>query len=393
MDPYIDPDRLDRASPFYKQKMDNLQRGNAAYDARAEEVSALPVKITLQTTDVCNLDCPHCQIPRAQKTARMDEAVLRRVKEDLFPTLVELHPTNLGEPLTWHLFEDLCHELSNYGVLLDLTTNGTLLVQKRIDWLRPIARDVKVSFDGATRETFERLRRGARFEAVCDNVRQLVAALRDSPRRPTISLQMTLMKSNYRELPALVRLGAELGVHRIKAYHLFSFSAELDSESLMHDLSVWPPVLGEAIDEGRRLGLELQCAEPEHAEGALTVGQAACHLPWHETWIDVDGAILPCHSHGGDSAGNILRSSFRDIWNGPLYRRIRRGYSAARLDWHCDGCGMNCQKAEEHQAVPYDPASFLSQGARATTLHPATSLVRWSGRMRPFDLLGRRDGR
>ena len=68
---------------------------------------------------------------------------------------------------------------------------------------------------------------------------------------------MTLMKSNYRELPALVRLGAELGVHRIKAYHLFSFSAELDAESLMHDLSVGPPVLGEAIDEGRRLGLPL----------------------------------------------------------------------------------------------------------------------------------------
>ena len=58
MDPYIDPDRLDRSSPFYKQKMDNLQRGNTAYDARAAEVSALPVKITLQTTDVCNLDWP-----------------------------------------------------------------------------------------------------------------------------------------------------------------------------------------------------------------------------------------------------------------------------------------------------------------------------------------------
>ena len=223
MDPYIDPELLDTTSPYYRHKLNNLQLGNAAYDERAEAVMALPVKITLQTTDVCNLDCPHCQIPRTQKTARMDESVLRRVVDELFPTLVELHPTNLGEPLTWHLFEDLCQELARYGVLLDLTTNGTLLVPKRIDWIRPIARDIKISFDGATRETFERLRRGARFEAVCENVRNLVAALKDSSRSPTISLQMTLMKSNYRELPALVRLGAELGVHRIKAYHLFSF--------------------------------------------------------------------------------------------------------------------------------------------------------------------------
>ena len=393
MDPYIDPDRLDSANPFYAQKMHNLRRGNAAYTARAEQVNALPVKITLQTTDVCNLDCPHCQIPKLQKTTRMDEQVFRRVSEELFPTLVELHPTNLGEPLTWPLFEALCYELARFGVLLDLTTNGTLLQHKRIQWIRPIARDIKISFDGATRETFERLRRGARFDAVCDNVRQLVAELHDSPRKPTVSLQMTLMKSNYHELPALVRLGAELGVQRVKAYHLFSFSPEMDAESLMHDLSIWPPVLAAALREGQRLGIELQCAEPEQAREAPSVSRTACHLPWHETWIDLDGAVLPCHSHGGDSAGNILNSSFEAVWNGPLYRRIRRGYSAARLDWQCEGCGMNCQKAEEHQAVPYDPASFLSPAGRSTTLHPAESLIRWSSRMRPFGLEGRRNGR
>lgn len=393
MDPYIDPEQLDTTNPFYALKMDNLRRGDAAHAARAVEVDALPVKITLQTTDACNLDCPHCQIPRAQKTARMDQQVMRRVVDELLPTLIELHPTNLGEPLLWPWFEDLCGELSRHGVLLDLTTNGTLLSPRRIAWIRPIARDIKISYDGATRQTFERLRRGARFAAVCDNVRQLVAALRNAPRRPVVALQMTLMKSNYHELPALVRLAAELGVQRVKAYHLFSFRPEMDSESLMHDLSVWPPVLAEALREGARLGIDLQCAEPAQGAGASGPGTTTCHLPWHEAWIDLDGAVLPCHSHGGDSAGNLLASPFTASWNGPLYRRIRRGYSAARLDWHCEGCGMNCQKSEEHEAVPYDHDSFLSRAARSEALHPAPSLVRWSGRMRPFDLQGRRDGR
>jgi MoaA/NifB/PqqE/SkfB family radical SAM enzyme len=395
MDPYIDSEKLDRGHPLYERKMDNLRRGDRAHQARREEVDALPVKLTLQTTDTCNLDCPHCQIPRAEKTARMESAVLDRVVEELFPTLIELHPTNLGEPLTWPELPRLTREMERYGVLLDLTTNGTLLYGERLESIAKVARDIKVSFDGATPETFERLRRGARFASVCANVRGLVERLRGERRGALVSLQMTLMRSNFRELPGLVRLAADLGAHRVKAYHLFSFSAEMDAESLMFDIDTWPPVLEEALAEGDRLGVTLQCAEPalEGSEKPSGLDVTACHLPWHETWIDVDGAVLPCHSHGGDTAGNVLDEPFHAIWNGPLYRRIRRGYARGSLDWRCVDCGMNCQKSSEHQSVPYDKASFLSPARRALLPVDVGPVTRWSGRMKQFDLVGRRRGR
>lgn len=393
MDPYIDPERLDREHPLYARKIENLRRGDEAHRARAEVVDALPVKVTLQTNDTCNLDCPHCQIPRAEKRPKMRAEVLERVVAELFPTLIELHPSNLGEALLWPLFPRLCDEMARHGVLLDLTTNGTLLTDERIGWIFPIARDVKVSFDGATPETFERLRRGASFAEVCANVRRLVERLREAPARPIIALQMTLMRSNHRELPALVRLAAELGVTRVKAYHLFSFSPAMDDESLMHDLGAWPAVLNDALREGERLGVDLQCAEPAAtSDVALTPG--GCHLPWHEAWVDLDGAVLPCHSHGGDSAGNILDAPFAAAWNGPLYQRIRRAFARGRPGWHCEGCGMNLVKSREHDAVPYDRESFLARPVRSGAAPlPSSSLVRWSGRMRQFELTGRRDGR
>ncbi|MDB4929963.1 MAG: hypothetical protein JWM10_2447 [Myxococcaceae bacterium] len=393
MDPYIDPDRLDPRHPSYARKIDNLRRGDEAHRSRAEVLDALPVKLTLQTNDTCNLDCPHCQIPRAEKPPKMSAAVLERVVAELFPTLVELHPSNLGEALLWPLFPRLCAEMARHGVLLDLTTNGTLLTNERILWIRPIARDVKVSFDGATQETFERLRRGASFAEVCEGVGRLVDRLRGSPARPTVALQMTLMRSNYRELPALVRLAAELGARRVKAYHLFSFSPAMDDESLMGDLGVWPAVLAEALREGERLGIELQCAEPE-GTGETSLRRSVCHLPWHEAWLDIDGSVLPCHSHGGDSAGNVLDAPFVAAWNGPLYRKVRRAFALDRPAWYCDGCGMNLVKSAEHDAVPYDRESFLARTARGGgALLPTSSLVRWSGRMRQFELTGRRDGR
>ncbi len=392
MDPYIDSKALDAAHPLTARKLDNLRRANAAHAVRAEVVDALPSKITLQTTDACNLDCPHCQIPRAQKTARMGREVLETVVRELFPTLIELHPTNLGEPFAWPLFRELCAEMEQHGVLLDLTTNGTLLDENRLEWIAPIARDVKVSFDGAKPETFERLRRGARFDSVCANVRALVVRLGAvRTRRPQIALQMTIMRSNVHELPELVQLGAELGVDRVRAYHLFSFTEEMDCEAIVGEPALWQPAIDAAGAVGERLGVRVQLAEPPAETGSpSTLRQIACHLPWHEAWVDVDGAVLPCHSHGGDRAGNLLETPFAAIWNDGLYRRIRAGFATERPAWHCDGCGMCYRRASGMSAVPYDLGSFSSSAARVSPDSAGLVQVRWSGRMRPFELTGRR---
>lgn len=389
MDPYIDTNQLDRAHPSYAAKISNLFRADAEHRARSEVLTSLPSKLTLQTNDTCNLDCPHCQIPRSEKRERMSSSALDRVVDELFPTLIELHPSNLGEPTLWPLFPTLCAAMRRHGVLLDLTTNGTRLTAERVAQIAPVARDVKVSFDGARAETFERLRLGASFAAVCANVRALVEGLRAVRPTATVTLQMTLMRSNFRELPDLVRLANDLGARGVKAYHLFSFSPAMDAESLMGGLEAWPAVLAEAESVGRALGVTVRCAEPA-ATGASALRATVCHLPWHEAWIDVDGSVVPCHSHGGDVAGNVEREPFAQAWNGPLYRSIRRAFAAGRPGWRCAGCGMNYEKHAEHAEVPYDADSFYPHRGAVV---PATSLVRWSGRMRPFDLTGRRDGR
>lgn len=383
MDPYIDPEALDPAHPLTPRKLDNLARADAAHRARAVEVDALPSKLTFQTTDACNLACPHCQIPKLAKHAAMRPELLAQLRSQLLPDLIELHPTNLGEPFAWPHFRALCRDLDQHGVLLDLTTNGTLLNADRIEWVAPVARDVKISFDGATRTTFERLRRGASFDAVCANVRGLVARLRRvRVRRPVVSLQMTLMRDNVGELPALIHLAHALGVDRVKAYHLFSFQPEMDHQSLMGHLEQYErSVLPAALALGAALGIDLQLAEPSGGDPA-GLEPRVCHLPWHESWIDVDGAVLLCHSHGGAVAGYLER--FAEAWNGPLHRKVRAAFAAGTPTGACDGCGMNYGKPSEHVPVPYDPGGFVH-------IRGADAPVRWSGRMRQFELRKRGD--
>jgi len=79
-------------------------------------------------------------------------------------------------------------------------------------------------------------------------------------------------------------------------------------------------------------------------------------------------------------AGSL--DAFSEAWNGPLYTRVRAGFASGCPVGACDGCGMNYAKEGEHDRVPYDPESFRGAGSG--------EVVRWSGRMRPFSLQGRR---
>ncbi len=386
MDPFIDPSALDPGHPLTPTKLANLALADSEHRKRLAVLRSLPSKVIVQTTDRCNLDCVMCQIPRPAKRASMSWELFEKVAEQLFPTLIELHPTNVGEPLVWPWFGRMCGLMERYGVLLDLTTNGTLLDRERVALIAPIARDIKVSVDGADAATFESIRRGASFVEVCRGIERLVESLAQvRVRMPVVALQVTLMRRNVEQLPGIVGLAHRLGAQRVKAYHLFSYCSELDRESLVDEQTRWRDILAETLALGMELGIDLQLAEPESRRGDASLTPSTCHLPWHEAWIDHDGAVLPCHSHGGDVAGNIAQQPFFEAWNGPLYRRIRDALAGGEESWRCTGCGMNFRNSSRHAAVPYDWESFLSGSNEDAIAAP----VRWSGRMRPFGLEGR----
>ena len=382
MDPYIDPDALDPAHPFTARKLDNLARADVALREGRLVLDSLPSKLTLQTTDQCNLRCPHCQIPPERKTRSMDGGLLSLLGAQLLPDLIELHPTNLGEPFAWPHFQALCGMLFEHGVVLDLTTNGTLLDARRLEWIAPIARDIKVSFDGATAPTFERFRTGARFDRVCENVRRLTERLdRVRCRRPTVALQMTLMRDNYQELPQLVELAHQMGAHRVKAYHLFAFRDELREQSLMPTLEHYERVIRPRAEErAHQLGVDVQLAEVSGGTRDDLVWRT-CFLPWHESWVDVDGSVLLCHSHEGQVLGSL--DAFERAWNGPALQRVRRGLAERQPVGACAQCGMCWERERPDGRVPMDRDSFLGDAG--------SEGIRWSGRMRQFGLSGRRE--
>jgi MoaA/NifB/PqqE/SkfB family radical SAM enzyme len=122
---YIHFENLDPEHPFYSKKKENYKAIEQQYEGGLHELTTYPARITLQTTEKCNLNCIMCDARRKHNDLlQMDLNTFNKISSELFPYLIELHPTNIGEPLCSPWFELLCKTMAHYGVMLDLTTNG-----------------------------------------------------------------------------------------------------------------------------------------------------------------------------------------------------------------------------------------------------------------------------
>lgn len=102
-------------------------------------------RINIEISNVCNLSCSFCPEVHRQKKV-MSEDLFRKVLAQVAPLTEEVCLHLMGEPLghpRLSEFVDLCAE---YGVPINLTSNGTLLNEKRQEiLLRPIVRQVNFS--------------------------------------------------------------------------------------------------------------------------------------------------------------------------------------------------------------------------------------------------------
>jgi glycosyltransferase involved in cell wall biosynthesis/MoaA/NifB/PqqE/SkfB family radical SAM enzyme len=332
-----------------------------------------PWRITFDTNpDDCNLRCvmceehsPHSTLQRQRKAARrprrrMDVALIRRVLENCRGTrLREIIPSTMGEPLLYEHFEDVLDLCGEFGVKLNLTTNGTFPGRGARAWAErivPVTSDVKVSINGATAATQESIMLGSRLDEVVENVRQFVA-VRDARAAAggdhcRVTFQTTFMQSNVGELPDLVRLAASLGVGRVKGHHLWAHFVQIRGQSMRgsrQSVERWNAVVEEAeraaaespLPGGGRVLLEnIHRLDPDNP-GDISPG-GPCPFLGEEAWVSAEGRFNPCCAPDVERRtlgefGNLNNRPLLEIWDGPDYRRLLENYREQRL---CQTCNM-----------------------------------------------------
>jgi uncharacterized Fe-S cluster-containing radical SAM superfamily protein len=228
----------------------------------------------------CNLACNSCRRERILRPP--DETRAGMIHQEVLAALPFMGPlkATLGEIFfSRRLREVFLEKYENPEIFV--VTNGMLFNKANFEKLRARYREIYVHFsvDGATAETYEYLR-GGDFTRLTRNLR-FAAALRKSGSLRYLGILFVMQRDNFREMPALVRLGRELGVDRVHFLRLHDWGtydgafAEMNVcdpnhpdhqdflEVLRQPELSWPGVLCDFGDRSREMNRQL------HRRGGL----------------------------------------------------------------------------------------------------------------------------
>jgi MoaA/NifB/PqqE/SkfB family radical SAM enzyme len=326
-------------------------------------IVSLPRSIYIEPTSRCNELCQQC--PRTL-LSREDDRDLSfddfRFIVDQFPVLERVVLHGLGEPLLNKDLPRMIRYLKERGIYVLFNSNGILLNAKRGQELIEAGLDeYRLSMDGATRESYARVRGVDAFDKIWRNIRSFVALQQQQHAdKPAVSLWFTAMKENLHELPALIDLAYEYGIREVYLQRLVYFESGLaHSKQALFRRST-----REELELVRRC--EEMCKQRGisfSAAGSATPVESlirdfgdrpwsGCRRPYTLTYITSSGNVLSCcfAPFGHRSAreyqdervlGNVFQEPIEAIWSGERYEAFRRAFESDHPAKHCSQCGIN----------------------------------------------------
>jgi len=323
-----------------------------SYLTGSERVNGLPVEYIVETTAKCNLYCPMC--PREthkQPKEDMTDEIFERLVQGAQRTGEHMMLIGLGEPFMDRKIFDRIEYCERHGIATLLSTNGTFLDEKTSErLLNSSLAHITLSFDGASKETFEYYRKGARFEKVRDNFVNFALMKHHRGSKIQVVVQMVRMPGN---------------AHEAADFREF-----------------WSQVPG--IDQVRVKEDETNLVQPEARR--MASGGRRCHYLWRGAmYVKHDGRVYPCcqsYMLDGAPIGDLRTQSLRDIFDSDEMRRLRRLHAAGR-GAEVDMCSRCCT------AIPHPllaAGSMLVHGRWVRRLVPAVERLIYRRRL-PSGLL------
>lgn len=221
-----------------------------------------------------------------------------------------------GEPLLHPRFWDMAELAKRSGAQVGFRTNALLYDDEAIERTLDMKLDfVSFTLTGASAATHHRHRAGTDFDLLCRRVRQL------NERRTTtkiplyISINYTMMRGNFHELPDAVALAADLGADQLCAEHMDCIPVrQMESQVVFlnpQEADVEIAAAAHRISSERSILFSCEplfvSAEPKRCSadplrGTLYVTSDARVVPCHQMALPL-GAVDSFWFHGKASVG------------------------------------------------------------------------------------------
>ncbi|HEY7509159.1 MAG TPA: SPASM domain-containing protein [Vicinamibacteria bacterium] len=194
------------------------------------ELAYGPVHLALLQDRTCNISCPSCRDVLIYAGVEEQKRLRTLIDRVIEPMLAEVETLEVagGEFLASRHLREVIARIDpekHPHVRIAAFTNGTLFNERAWADLANVHgrfQLVYVSLDAARPATFEKLRRGGRWDVVRRNL-DFIAELRRADAVGEFAINFVVQRDNYREMLEFIALGKQLGCDSVRFHELFDF--------------------------------------------------------------------------------------------------------------------------------------------------------------------------
>jgi MoaA/NifB/PqqE/SkfB family radical SAM enzyme len=342
---------LSRISPDDSPFLYNMILNEIEMTQKKTFLESKPRQLGVNLTHNCNIRCRMCFYPNSPWD--IPQNTVGEIKE-YFPYLQRVFWQG-GEPFFSPYFKELFEKASgNPNLRQTIITNGLLIDE---DWAKKLVSNkvtIVFSIDGITKETYDYIRTGARYENLVEILNILNKHRKEYFENKNICpynfetiMQVTIMRYNYREINGFLDFAKK---HKFDALNIIPiqnvFGQEniffhKDAEALEYLAKITPkmqreakhyrirfqnqlPQVGDLNAQRNTLGERKGINSFGKDNGRIKNSALACYWPWYSLFILFEGRVKPYGFCRNDVEWDLKDHSLQEIWNNKMMQTYRK---------------------------------------------------------------------
>jgi radical SAM protein with 4Fe4S-binding SPASM domain len=278
--------------------------------------NSYPIAVDIGTTNFCNAACIMCPHSKLQTFGTMDMGLYMKIIDNCQRLNIrEVNLSFFGEPFLDKDIVERIEYAKKHTIKVGMFSNGSMLNESIINQIIKVGLDsITISFDGATKETYDKVRKNLDFNIVRDNILNLIKYRNENNSKvPEINLVLVELEENKKE---------------IKQFYKY-WKKKVDNINIIN-MRNWT---GDIQKEGTKESFHYSKSK-----------RKPCALLWIKMVVDWNGDVVLCCDDWNHSVilGNLKTQNIEDVWNSNKLKYIRDAHKKGEFH-HVSLC-TSCNK-------------------------------------------------
>lgn len=264
----------------------------------------MPMSISIEPTNLCNLGCTECPTGLKILTRRngnLSMPLFQKTIDQIYKFTSYLTLYFQGEPFMNPAFFEFVAYASKKKMYTTTSTNGHYFTEanckKAVD--SGLSRLI-VSVDGTTQDVYEKYRKDGNLAKVIEGLEMMMRTKKElKAKNPLVLLQFIVFKDNEHQIEDIQKLAKDIGVDHLalKTAQVYDFE---NSKNIIPD-----NVKYSRYKKRKDGSYEIKNKYYNH-----------CWRSWQSSVITWDGHMVPCcfDKDATYKVGDLKSESFKDVW-------------------------------------------------------------------------------